>query len=172
MRLLGEVGEKERREKSSLNTKVHREVLSVYMLQLVRGSNASSIFLEGLKAHVLVVVNVPLLELFQPRSWSDLLHVGGHVARSVIRVLDFHADEGRFVDEWPCLGRLPRRDPHVQLKALIRLILAILDAGELCWRLCRERLTVHAIKVASAEEKLGETRLHQSVSLVLWVLRP
>ena len=142
------------------------------MLQLKGGSNASSIFLEGLKAHVLVVVDVALLEAFKPFVWPDLLKLGGHVARSVIRVLDFHADEGRFVDEWPCLGCLPRCDAHVQIKALIRLILAILDAGELRRRLRSERLAVHAIQVAPTEKKLGEARLHQGISLVLWVLRP
>ena len=82
--------EKERREKSSLNT----NAVCVEYAATKGGSNASSIFLEGLKAHVLVVVDVALLEAFKPFVRPDLLKLGGHVARSVIRVLDFHADEG------------------------------------------------------------------------------
>ena len=102
------------------------EVLEVYALY---GSSASSIFLEGLKTNILIIVDVSLLEAIQPIVRSDLLQIGRNVARGIIRVLNFHADERRFVDEGPRFSCFPCCDSHVQIKALISLILAILDAG-------------------------------------------
>ena len=100
----------------------------------------SSILLECLFADGLVIVHIHFPELIQATVWCIPLIVNRYIARGVVRVLNFHSDEGRFVYSDSSGGRLPPSDAHVQFKALISLVLAILDASLLSWALCGERL--------------------------------
>ena len=75
------------------------------------------------------------------------------LSRSVVGVLDLHANVGSFIDCCTCCSLLPHADAHVEVKALIDLILAVLDAGDLCGTLCREIVRVDAVEVALAEEQ-------------------
>lgn len=131
-----------------------------------------SIFLVGFQANVPVLGLVASSEFIDSNIRCLLLEECWDFSRRVIRVLDFHANVGGFVDIGSGNRCLSSCDTHVKLKALVHLILAVLDAGKLSGSLGRESFTVDAVKMASTEEKLREGRLHQCITFVLRVLRP
>ena len=87
-------------------------------------------------------------------------------------MLDLHANVGGFIDCCTCCGLLSEADAHVEVKALVDLVLAILDASLLCGALRREVVRVDAVEVALAEEEGRQGCLLQSFTFVLGVLGP
>ena len=87
-------------------------------------------------------------------------------------MLNLHANVGGLIDCCARCGLLSHTNAHVQLKALIHLVLAILDAGDLGGALRRESVRVDAVEVTLAEEQGWQGCLLQSFAFVLGVLGP